>query len=462
MSKLWGGRFSKNTDACMDDFHSSIAFDQRLYHQDIAGSIAHATMLGASGIISKEEADTIAVELQKIEKDIADGAVVFSAADEDIHMNIERLLIERIGEAGKKLHTGRSRNDQVAVDLKMYVRSEVVATRALLISFIEALHQQACTHQSTAMPGYTHLQRAQPITFGHHLLAYVEMFKRDVQRLDHWLSMHQSSPLGSGALAGTTYPLDCYKTAQALGFAQPYDNSLDGVSDRDYVMDYHYAASVSMIHLSRLCEEIILWSTQEFNFIDLDDAYSTGSSIMPQKKNPDVAELTRGKSGRVVGNLMALLMTMKGLPLAYNKDMQEDKEGLFDSVNTWKGCLTIMTSLISTMRVNKDQMYHAACDGFINATDLADYLVTKGLPFREAHRIVGTLVMTCLNASSSLSSLSLDEFQQVCPAIQSDVYQAIDIQACIDRRNTHGGPGKDALNEALMRVSQWLSCQQSV
>lgn len=456
MAKLWGGRFSKDTDVLMEDFHSSIRFDKRLYDQDISGSIAHAMMLGNIGVITKEEARILVEGLKQIRKDIEDGTAFFNDSDEDIHMNIERLLTEKVGDVGKKIHTGRSRNDQVALDLKMYLTVKVKESRELLINFISVLYEKASSNQDVIMPGYTHLQRAQPITFAHHLIAYIEMFRRDVTRLNHWLELHNTSPLGSGALAGTTYPLNRKYTAQILGFEAPCNNSLDGVSDRDYVLDYHYAASLSMIHLSRLCEEIILWSSQEFNFVTLDDSYSTGSSIMPQKKNPDVAELVRGKSGRVVGNLVALLMTMKGLPLAYNKDMQEDKEGLFDTVDTWHKCLTIMSPLISTMKLNTGQMFEAASGGFTNATDLADYLVLKTIPFREAHRIVGELVTYCICNNKSLLSLTLEEFKAASQLIEEDVYNAIAIETCVNRRNTDGGTGKDAVQRSLRKIEGWI------
>ena len=347
MSKLWGGRFSKDSDHLMEDFHSSIGFDQKLYHEDIRGSIAHAQMLGDVGVLTAEEAETLVQGLQAVQADIEAGKVQFTTEDEDIHMNVERLLTAKVGDVGKKLHTGRSRNDQVAVDLRMYVREQVAETRQLLLTLIEVLQELAARHVETIMPGYTHLQRAQPVTFAHHLLAYIQMFRRDVVRLNDWQKNNNIMPLGSGALAGTTYPLDREQTAAALAFDAPCANSMDGVSDRDFVLDYLYAAATSMMHLSRLSEEIVLWASQEFAFIELDDAYSTGSSIMPQKKNPDVAELIRGKAGRVTGHLMAMLMTMKGLPLAYNKDMQEDKEGLFDAIDTWQKCLMMAAPMLT-------------------------------------------------------------------------------------------------------------------
>ncbi len=456
MAKMWGGRFQKDSDQLMEDFHSSIGFDQKLYHYDIRGSIAHATMLGNVGVITKEEAKQLVAGLQAVEQDIEAGLVQFDPADEDIHMNVERLLTEKVGEVGKKLHTGRSRNDQVAVDLRMYVRDGVANIRSLLVDWIETLVTLADSHVHTIMPGYTHLQRAQPVTFAHHLLAYVDMFRRDVARLDDWQKNNNIMPLGSGALAGTTYPLDRYATAAMLDFDAPSRNSMDGVSDRDFVLDVLYAAATSMMHLSRLSEEIILWSSQEFSFVDLDDAYSTGSSIMPQKKNPDIAELVRGKTGRVTGHLMALLMTMKSLPLAYNKDMQEDKEGLFDALDTWQKCLFMMTPLMATMRVKKDRMAEAARGGFTNATDLADYLVVKGLPFRDAHRVVGELVAQCLNEGKNLEDLDLNAFKQADARIEKDVYEAISVERCVARRNTLGAPGYEQVEDALRDAREWL------
>lgn len=456
MSKLWGGRFSKDSSKLMEDFHSSISFDQALYFWDILGSKAHGKMLAKVGVLSQAEADQIVRGLEAIQERIEAGEVEFRQEDEDIHMNIERLLTEAIGPVGKKLHTGRSRNDQVALDLRMYLRSEVVHTQTLLCDLIEVLITKAQDHIDTIMPAYTHLQRAQPINFSHHLLAYVEMFRRDYERLDAWLQQHNWMPLGSGALAGTTYPLDRDYTADLLRFEGPNRNSLDGVSDRDFVLDYLHAAAVSMMHLSRLSEEIILWSSQEFAFIDLDDAYATGSSIMPQKKNPDAAELVRGKTGRVYGNLMALLTTMKGLPLAYNKDMQEDKEGLFDSVATWQKSLRIFAPMLATMTVNTDRMAQAARGGFTNATDLADYLVRQGLPFRDAHEVVGKCVADALSQGISLEKMPLATLQAYEERIQEDVYQALDIGQCVTRRQTYGGPASDQVTRMLARHQSFL------
>lgn len=456
MAKLWGGRFSKDTDQLMEDFHSSIRFDQKLYDWDIRGSIAHARMLGDTGIITKEEAAKLMAGLEGILADVEAGQITFDPSDEDIHMNLERLLTERIGDVGKKLHTGRSRNDQVAVDLRMYVRHEVVETQKLLAGMIEVLLNLADQHQQTIMPGYTHLQRAQPVTLSHHLLAYVEMFRRDFNRLSNWRNQNNIMPLGSGALAGTTFPLDREQTAKELGFDAPCLNSLDGVSDRDFVLDYLTAAAIGMMHLSRFSEEIILWASQEFAFIDLDDAYSTGSSIMPQKKNPDVAELVRGKTGRVYGALMALLATMKSLPLAYNKDMQEDKEGLFDAVETWQKSLLIFTRMVETMRVRTDQMAKATKGGFTNATDLADYLVRKGLPFRDAHAVVGQLVAYCLNEACHLEDLSLAKLREYSDLIDDDIYEAIDIHTCVAQRNTLGAPNATQVQHTIAEERRFL------
>lgn len=460
MAKLWGGRFSKDSDHLMEDFHSSIKFDQKLYYWDIKGSIAHARMLGDVGIITGDESAILIEGLQGILQDIENGDIVFSLSDEDIHMNIERVLIERVGDIGKKLHTGRSRNDQVAVDLKMYVRSELVKTQKYLLDLIEVLVDLAEKNKNTIMPSYTHLQRAQPITFGHHMLAYVDMFKRDYKRLSYWLLSNNTMPLGSGALAGTTFPLDRMQTAKELQFEGPTLNSLDGVSDRDFVLDYLYAASAGMMHLSRFCEEIILWSSQEFAFVDLDDAYSTGSSIMPQKKNPDVAELVRGKTGRVYGGLMALLTTMKGLPLAYNKDMQEDKEGLFDAIETWQKSLLIFTKMVETMTLRKDTMDQAARGGFTNATDLADYLVRQGLPFRDAHSVVGKLVAHCLSEKCNLEDLSLSELKSFSNLIEDDIYEAIDVNTCVRKRNTIGGPSSEQVQGTINAQRSFLESAQ--
>lgn len=455
--KLWGGRFSKNTHAHMLDFHSSIHFDKELHPWDIQGSIAHAKMLAKVGVLTAEEALLIEKGLLEIEKDIEAGHIAFTVEDEDIHMNIERLLVERIGDVGKKLHTGRSRNDQVAVDTKLYVKHEVMLTKELLYTYMQTLLDVASIHQDVILPGYTHLQRAQPILFAHHLLAYVEMCVRDIKTLEAWEALHDEMPLGSGALAGTTFPLDRMYTAELLGFEGPCKNSLDGVSDRDFILDYMHAAAKGMMHLSRFSEEIILWSSQEFGFITLDDGYSTGSSMMPQKKNPDVAELVRGKMGRVLGRLVALFTTMKGLPLAYNKDMQEDKEGLFDTVKTWQSCLMIFTEMLRTMHIHKDVMLQATKKGFTNATDLADYLVREGMAFRDAHHVVGEMVAYALGKGISLEEIPLDVMQEFAPCMTEAVYHAIAIPTCVNARNTYGGT---SLNEVVKRLEErkvWLA-----
>lgn len=458
--KLWGGRFNKDTSELMEDFHSSISFDQRLYRYDIEGSIAHARMLGAVAIITPEEAQQIADGLVALLSDIEAGKIQFSPGAEDIHMNIETLLTERIGAVGKKLHTGRSRNDQVAVDTRLFTKAEIERTKQLVVELLEVLINVAEEHAITVMPGYTHLQIAQPVTLGHHLLAYFEMFSRDWERLQDCSKRINLSPLGAGALAGTTYPLDRHMTAKALGFAGPTENSMDSVSDRDYLIEYTAAGSIIMMHLSRFCEELIIWASQEWAFVDLDDAYSTGSSIMPQKKNPDIAELVRGKTGRVYGNLLGLLTMMKGLPLAYNKDMQEDKEALFDTVDTVQKCLLIFTAMLSTTQFKKERMKTAAGKGFSNATDLADYLVTKGMSFRDAHHVVGNLVASCISKGQPLENLTLAEIQQGCAStpgaaqvtVSDDVYEALKLENVVARRLTYGGTAPVRVNEAVDRA----------
>ena len=447
--KLWGGRFTKSTDTFTDHFHSSISFDQRLYQEDILGSIAHADMLGRQGIIPKEDALLIQKALQEILEDIAQGNIEFDEKAEDIHMNIETILISRIGDVGKRLHTGRSRNDQVALDIRMYVKKEITGLCSLLKELLLTLNHIAGENTDTILPGYTHLQRAQPVTFAHHLLAYVEMFKRDYDRLKDTYKRTDSMPLGSGALAGTTYPLDREYVAEKLGFSSITLNSMDGVSDRDFCIELLSALSILMMHLSRFCEEIILWSSHEFHFVELDDGYSTGSSIMPQKKNPDMAELIRGKTGRVYGSLMSLLTTMKGLPLAYNKDMQEDKEAVFDTIDTVKMCLPVFTAMIKTMIVQKQAMYQAAKGGFTNATDAADWLVKKGVPFRDAHAIIGQLVLYCINHNTNLDDLSLEEYQAVSPVFDKTVYDAITVEKCVQARNVPGGPSKEYIQKCI-------------
>jgi argininosuccinate lyase len=454
--KLWGGRFAKGTDRLVEDFHSSISFDRRLYRQDIEGSMAHARMLGKQGIISGDEARQIVDALAAILADIEAGKLEFEVAAEDIHMNIEKILTDRIGDVGRKLHTARSRNDQVALDVRMYLKEEIKETVALLVKTQEVLLQKAKAHLDTIMPGYTHLQRAQPITLAHHLMAYFQMFMRDIGRLEDCYKRTDVMPLGSGALAGTTFPLDRQYVAEQLGFAAITENSLDGVSDRDYAVEFCAAASLIMMHLSRFCEELILWSSAEFNFVEMDDAYSTGSSIMPQKKNPDVAELIRGKTGRVYGDLAALLTVMKSLPLAYNKDMQEDKEALFDAIDTVKGCLTVFAPMIETMRVNSGVMDRAARGGFTNATDVADYLAKKGVPFRQAHEIVGKLVLSCITEGRNLDDLTLDEYRAVSPVFEADIHDAINVKLCVETRKIPGGPAQEQVRAVIARGREKL------
>ncbi len=454
--KLWGGRFRKETDDLVNDFNSSIQFDCRLYREDIQGSLAHAAMLADCGIISREDEAAIRAGLEGILADIEAGKVEFTADNEDIHMNVEALLTERIGAAGKRLHTARSRNDQVAVDLRLYLRREIGEIVDQILDLQEAILAKAKEHQNTVMPGYTHLQRAQPISFAQHLLAYGAMLRRDVGRLLDCRARMNECPLGSGALAGTTYPIDRWETAKALGFTAPMGNSLDGVSDRDYAIELLSALSVLMMHLSRFSEEIILWCSWEFKFIELDDAYSTGSSIMPQKKNPDVAELVRGKTGRVYGHLMGLLTTMKGLPLAYNKDMQEDKEPVFDAVDTVKLCLPVFTGMIATMKVLPENMRRAASAGFINATDCADYLTKKGLPFRDAYTAVGNLVYYCTERGKGLEDLSLEELRQISPLFDGDVYEALGLEACMGQRKSWGGPAPEETARQIQSLEAFI------
>ncbi|MBR6027481.1 MAG: argininosuccinate lyase [Clostridia bacterium] len=454
--KLWGGRFSKATDGLVDDFNSSISFDKRLYRQDIRGSIAHATMLGEQGIIPQADADAIVEGLKGILSDAEAGKIEWMVDAEDIHMNVETILTERIGEAGKRLHTGRSRNDQVALDTRMYARDTAAEAQGLLTELISALCDLAEKHTGTVMPGYTHLQKAQPITLAHHLMAYAEMFLRDRTRFRAAESSADVMPLGSGALAGTTYPLNRERVAELLGFSRISRNSLDAVSDRDFLLDWLQAASVTMTHLSRFSEELILWSSHEFRFVEMDDAFSTGSSIMPQKKNPDVAELIRGKTGRVYGDLMGLLTVMKGLPLAYDKDMQEDKEAFFDARDTLVKCLTVFTAMLQTLVFNTETMRRGAAGGFTNATDLADYLVKKGLPFRDAHRVVGELVAQCAAEDKALDELTLPEMQAVCPIFASDVYEAISLETCVSARDIPGGPAPQRVLDAIGAVRNVL------
>lgn len=439
MSKMWAGRTSGKTNAIADDFNSSISFDKRLYKQDILGSMAHATMLGAKNIISKEEANLIISGLEEILKDLESGKLEFDMSSEDIHMFIEKVLTDRIGETGKKLHTARSRNDQVALDLKMYAREEIANIKELLLGLVKNLTLKAEEYKSVIMPGYTHLQRAQPITFGHQLMAYVMMFIRDIGRLNDCKKRLNVSPIGCCALAGTTYDTDRFLEAEKLGFTNVTLNSIDGVSDRDYCVELLSALSLVMMHLSRLSEEIILWSSWEFKFIELSDEFTTGSSIMPQKKNSDMAELCRGKTGRVYGDLMAILTVLKGIPLAYNKDMQEDKESLFDGIDTVKNCLCVFVPMIASMKAIKENMLSASKKGFINATDLADYLAKKGLPFRSAYKTVGEIVAKCISENKTLEELSLQEYKEFNELFEEDLYNEIDLTTCVNKRTSFGG-----------------------
>ena len=455
--KLWGGRFRKETDTLVNDFNSSIQFDCRMYREDIEGSLAHAKMLAGQGIISREDEQQIRQGLQGILADVEAGKIEFTADNEDIHMNVEALLTQRIGEAGKRLHTARSRNDQVAVDLRLYLRREIDEIIGQILDLQQAILEQAERHQNTVMPGYTHLQRAQPISFAQHLLAYGEQLRRDVERLVDCRKRMNVCPLGSGALAGTTYPIDRWATARELGFDRPCSNSLDGVSDRDYALELMSGLSILMMHLSRFSEEVILWCSWEFKFIELDDAYSTGSSIMPQKKNPDVAELVRGKTGRVYGDLMGLLTTMKGIPLAYNKDMQEDKEPVFDAVDTVKMCLPVFTGMLSTMRVLPENMRRAAGGGFINATDCADYLTKKGMPFRDAYTTVGNLVYYCGQQGKLLEELSLEELQKISPLFGEDVYEALRLETCMGQRSSYGGPAVEETTRQIQELRTFIA-----
>jgi len=455
--KLWGGRFEKATDGMVDDFHSSISFDQRLARQDIEGSIAHATMLGESGVISMEDSAKIVEGLRGILSDVLAGNIEFETSAEDIHMNVETILISRIGEAGKRLHTGRSRNDQVALDARMYAKEAIKLTRENLKALMQVVLDTAKANTHTIMPGYTHMQKAQPITLGHHMMAWFQMLLRDHQRLDGCYERADVMPLGSGALAGTTYPLNRERVAKLLGFAAITENSLDGVSDRDFMLEYLSAASISMMHLSRMCEEIILWATGEFGFIELDDGFSTGSSIMPQKKNPDVAELIRGKTGRVYGDLMGLLTAMKGLPLAYNKDMQEDKEAFFDAVDTWNKCLTVFAGMLKTTSFRKARMEAGAAGGFTNATDAADYLVKKGMPFREAHEVSGRMVLYCIHENKAILDLTDEELASFSGLIGADFREAVSLITCVEKRNIPGGPAPEAVEAAIAHGEEALA-----
>ena len=459
MAQLWGGRFTKETDKLVYDFNASISFDKRFYEQDIRGSIAHVTMLAKQGILTGEEKEQIIKGLESIRTDVENGTLKITEEYEDIHSFVEASLIDRIGEAGKKLHTGRSRNDQVALDMKLYTRDEILELDGLLKEMLEVLLKLMKDNLETYMPGFTHLQKAQPITLAHHMGAYFEMFKRDRSRMKDIYKRMNLCPLGSGALAGTTYPLDREYTAELLGFDGPTLNSMDSVSDRDYLIELLSAMSTVMMHLSRFSEEVIIWNSNEYRFVEIDDAYSTGSSIMPQKKNPDIAELVRGKTGRVYGALTALLTTMKGIPLAYNKDMQEDKEFVFDAIDTTKGCLALFTGMLKTMKFNRARMEESAKHGFTNATDAADYLVNHGVPFRDAHGIVGQLVLYCIDKGIALDDMSLEEFKAVSPVFEEDIYDAISMKTCVEMRNTIGAPGRAAMEQVIQEEEKYLAAE---
>ena len=456
MAKLWAGRFSKNTDETVNAFNASILFDQRLYPQDIEGSLAHSEMLARQGIISLEDKEAIHQGLKEIKEALDQKQIVLDQRYEDIHMAIEQILTEKIGDAGKRLHTGRSRNDQVALDVRLYVRKELLEVSELLKELLRTLVQIAKENTHTILPGYTHLQRAQPISFGHEMMAYANMIRRDVKRIHNTLEVMDECPLGSGALAGTTYPLDRELSASLLGFSKACDNSLDGVSDRDYCLEAMSDLSILMMHLSRLSEEVIAWCSWEFKFIELDDAFATGSSIMPQKKNPDICELIRGKTGRVYGDLMQLLTTMKGIPLAYNKDMQEDKESVFDAFDTVKICLQVLIPMLETMQVLDENMKNAAMKGFINATDMADYLTRKGMPFRDAYKITGQLVAKALEKKQGLNELSLDELKEYSDLFEDDVYDAIDLLTCLNARLTKGGPSPAEVSRQIKVMEDFI------
>ena len=456
MAQLWGGRFTKETDKLVYNFNASLSFDSKLYKQDITGSMAHASMLAKQGIIEEQEKEKILEGLKSILEDIENKKLEFTEEYEDIHSFVEANLIDRCGDVGKKLHTGRSRNDQVALDMKMYVRDEIGEIDLLLKELLTSIYEIMSENVHTYMPGFTHLQKAQPVTLAHHFGAYFEMFKRDRSRLADAKKRLNLCPLGSGALAGTTYPLDRAYTAEVLGFDGPTLNSMDSVADRDYLIETLSALSTVMMHLSRFCEEIIMWNSNEYRFVEIDDGYSTGSSIMPQKKNPDIAELVRGKTGRVYGALMSILTTMKGIPLAYNKDMQEDKEFTFDAIDTVKGCIALFNGMISTMVFNKDNMEKSAKNGFTNATDAADYLVNNGVPFRDAHGIVGRLVLHCIDKGISLDEMSLEEYQEISPVFKEDIYEAISMKNCVEKRNTIGAPGAEVMTEVLALHKKYL------
>ena len=449
MAQLWGGRFTKETDELVYRFNASISFDKKLFEQDIEGSIAHVVMLEKQGILTLEEKDQIIKGLTGIRKDVEEGTLIITEEYEDIHSFVEANLIDRIGDAGKKLHTGRSRNDQVALDMRLYVRSEVVQVSLCLKELLETLLTVMEENLTTYMPGFTHLQKAQPTTLAHHMGAYFEMFKRDVLRMEDIYARMNYCPLGSGAFAGTTYPLDRAYTASLMGFEGPTLNSMDSVADRDYIIEFLSALSTIMMHLSRFSEEVIIWNSNEYRFVEIDDGFSTGSSIMPQKKNPDIAELVRGKTGRVYGALMSILTTMKGIPLAYNKDMQEDKEVTFDAIETVKNCLMLFNGMLATMKFNNKIMEVSAMKGFTNATDAADYLVNKGVPFRDAHGIIGQLVLYCIEKNTSIDALSIEELKAISPVFEGDIYEAVSLETCVEKRLTIGAPGKSAMEEVI-------------
>ena len=457
MAQLWGGRFTKETDKLVYNFNASISFDQKFYKQDIEGSRAHVAMLGKQGILTQDEAQQITAALDEILADVESGKLAITDEYEDIHSFVEANLIDRLGDTGKKLHTGRSRNDQVALDMRLYTRTEVKETDELVKKLLETILSIMEEHTETIMPGFTHLQKAQPITLAHHMGAYFEMFKRDRLRLHDIYERMNYCPLGSGALAGTTYPLDRDYTAELLGFYGPTLNSMDGVSDRDYLIEYLSALATIMMHLSRFSEEVIIWNSNEYQFVEIDDAYSTGSSIMPQKKNPDIAELVRGKTGRVYGALVSLLTTMKGIPLAYNKDMQEDKELTFDAIDTVKGCLALFEGMLATMKFNKEVMRKSANHGFTNATDAADYLVNHGVPFRDAHGIIGQIVLYCIDKKIAIDDMSIEEFKQFSDVFEQDVYDAISMETCVNKRLTIGAPGKAAMENVIALERKYLN-----
>ena len=457
MAQLWGGRFSKETDQLVYDFNASITYDKRFLKQDVRGSIAHVTMLASVDIISNDEKDLIIKTLNEIVEDVESGKLEITTTYEDVHSFVEANLIDRIGDTGKKLHTGRSRNDQVALDMRLYIRDEITELRDDLKELMKVVNNLMKENVDTVMPGFTHMQKAQPVTFAHHMGAYFEMFKRDRDRLSDIFDRMNYCPLGSGALAGTTYPLDRELTARLLSFKGPTMNSMDSVSDRDYLIELLSALSTVMMHLSRFSEEIITWNSNEYQFIELDDSYSTGSSIMPQKKNPDIAELVRGKTGRVYGALMTMLTVMKGIPLAYNKDIQEDKEMTFDAIDTVKGCIVLFTGMISTMKINKVRMKGSAAGGFTNATDAADYLVNHGVAFRDAHGIIGRLVLRCIELGVSLDKLPLEEYKSISPVFEEDIYKAISIEECVARRNTIGAPGPESMKDIIAKNDEYLA-----